>query len=136
VNHTEQKVKAWIFMADGRNESDIRDLDHLDEILWGSNPNAREGDLVLMYRSAPYSDIAYVFSAKSNPRPTRTEDQADSAYVIELANKTRLEKVITLKEIRRDASLSGWTFGRYQQGVMRRKKDLTEEGIWDGSAAY
>ena len=38
-------------MVDSRNHEDLRDLDHLNEILWGANPNAAKGDIVLMYVS-------------------------------------------------------------------------------------
>ena len=58
-------------------------MDHLDKILWGANPNTCKGDLILMYRTAPYSDIAYIFSARSALRPTRRSDAADTPYVIQ-----------------------------------------------------
>jgi hypothetical protein len=41
--------RVWLFMADGRNTQDLRDLDHLDAILWGANRHARRGDIVLIY---------------------------------------------------------------------------------------
>jgi TIR domain-containing protein len=125
-----QKPRVWLFMVDSRNTPDLRDLDHLDEILWGSNPNARQGDIVLMYRTAPYSDIAYVFSATSNPRPTQPCDHADTEHVIKLGNKLRLSTPIILKKIRDSAYLSKWSFARYQQGAMKRTKDIREEGFW------
>jgi hypothetical protein len=64
-----QSQQVWIFMVDSRNSEDLRDLDHLDAILWGANPHTKRGDLVLMYRTAPYSDIPYVFVAGFDPRP-------------------------------------------------------------------
>ena len=130
IADTGQKKMVWIFMVDSRNSRDLRDLDHLDEILWGANPNARKGDIVLMYRTAPYSDFAYVFSATSDPRPTRPEDHADMDHVIELGNKVRLRRPVGLGEIRNDGELAGWSFARHQQGVMRRRKDIKEEGAW------
>ncbi|MBC7933184.1 MAG: toll/interleukin-1 receptor domain-containing protein [Rubrivivax sp.] len=126
-----EKPRVWIFMVDSRNSEDLRDLDHLDAILWGANPNVRDGDIILMYRTAPYSDIAYIFSASSEPRLTRPEDRADPHYVIELSNKFRLSRPLTLKEIRHNNLLSEWSFARYQQGAMRRKKDIKKEGVWN-----
>lgn len=122
--------KVWIFVVDARNNEDLRDLDHLDAILWGSNPNARQGDVVLMYRTAPYSDIAYVFTAASDPRPTRPSDRADSNYVIELADKVPLLRPVTLADIKSTESLNDWSFARNQQGIMRRRRDVIEEGAW------
>ena len=130
ASHNSEGRRAWIFMVDSRNQEDLRDLDHLDGILWGSNPNTREGDIVLMYRTAPYSDIAYVFSATSNPRPTQPADRADTEYVIDLARKTRLSSPLTLRDIRNSPRLSAWSFAHHQQGAMRRTSDIRQEGFW------
>ena len=122
--------RIWIFVVDSRNLEDLRDLDHLDGVLWGSNPNARRGDLVLMYRTAPYSDIAYIFSVGSNPRRTRREDHASTNEVVELTDKVRLVNPLTLRSMKQNHSLAGWSFLRYQQGIMRRVRDLREENVW------
>lgn len=122
--------RIWIFMADSRSIADLRDLDHLDAILWGANPNARRGDLVLMYRTAPYSDIPYVFVAGSDPRPTQAEDHADTTHVIELVNKIRLVQPVSLAQIKTNPQLSRWSFAAYQQGAMRRRQDIKQEGVW------
>lgn len=131
VNHKSPKPRVWVFMVDSDNYEDLRDLDHLDAILWGSNPNARQGDVVLMYRTYPYCDIAYVFSATSDPRPTRPDDLADMDYVIELGDKLRLSRPLRLAEIRSSGALSRWSFARHQQGIMRHKKDIRQEGFWE-----
>lgn len=117
-------------MVDAKNSVDLRDLDHLDGILWGSNPNTRKGDLVLMYRTAPYSDIAYIFRAQSEPREKTQADQADMPYVIELGDKIRLQHPVTLKQMKANRALAEWSFARHQQGMMKRKKDIREEGYW------
>lgn len=122
--------RVWIFVADSRSVEDLKDLDHLDAILWGSNPNTRRGDLVLMYRKAPYSDIAYIFRAGSDPRPTRREDKADTEKVIELTDKVRLEAPLTLARMKQSPTLSRWTFLIQQQGIMRHSRDLTDNGVW------
>src|SRR6266850_1369554 len=96
---------VWLFMGEGRNTRDMRDLDHLDAIRWGSNPHARRGDLVLMYRTAPYSDIAYIFRAASDPRPTRPEDQADATHVIDLDEKVALAAPIGIETLRSERAL-------------------------------
>ena len=80
ANTETRTPKIWIFVVDSRNHSDLSDLDHFDDILWGANPNTKKGDIVLMYRTRPYSDIAYVFAAISNPRLTETADLADMKY--------------------------------------------------------
>jgi hypothetical protein len=117
-------------MADGRNVEDMRDLDHLDGLLWGANPHTREGDLVLMYRTAPYSDIAYVFQAVSDPRPTRREDGADTTHVIQLGHKLALPTPIGIEVLRSQPDLKRWQFVRFARGQMRRREDLIAEGVW------
>src|SRR6185295_16070687 len=57
-------------------------------------------------------------------------DRADSDYVITLDNKIRLLRPVALGDIKRTAALSSWSFGRYQQGIMRRRRDVSEEGAW------
>jgi TIR domain len=125
-----QPRRVWIVMVDSRNSEDLRDLDHLDSILWGANRHSKRGDLVLMYRTAPYSDIPYVFVAGSDPRPTRREDGADTDHVIELVDKVRLLRPLSLAQIKRIPELASWSFARNQQGAMRRRRDVKEEGVW------
>ena len=122
--------KVWVFVVDSDNKHDLNDLDHLDALLWGSNPNTRRGDLVLMYRTAPYSDIAYVFTAASDPRPAKRGDRTDAKYVIQLTDKVRLIQPIHIQRLSNNQRLSKWSFVRNRQGIMRRKQDVIEEGAW------
>lgn len=124
------KQKIWFSVVDAKNAQDLSDLDHLSEIIWGANPNAKKGDMILMYRTAPYSDIAYVFRAKSDARPTKREDKTDTGHVIELSAKARLTTPVSLKDLKTDPLLKHWSFARNQQGTLRRKKDIREEGYW------
>jgi hypothetical protein len=122
--------RVWLFMADGRNVEDLRDLEHLDGLLWGSNPHTRQGDLVLMYRTAPYSDIAYVFQAISDPRPTRREDGADTTHVVQLGHKVALATPIAMETLRSDRRLRHWPFVKFARGHMRWRDDLVAQGVW------
>jgi hypothetical protein len=122
--------RIWISIVDSKNLEDLRDLDHLDAILWGANLNAKRGDLILIYRTAPYSDFSYVFRALSDARPTMPSDLADTAFVIQLGHKVRFQNPVTLKEIKTHHVLKNWSFSKYQQGSMQRKKDIKEEGFW------
>lgn len=125
-----QSRRVWIFVADAANKQDLNDLDHLDALLWGSNPNARQGDLVLMYRTAPYSDLAYVFTAASDAREAKRGDRADAKFVIHLRDKVRLLQPLKLRQIRSNRALAKWAFARNVQGVMQRKRDVIAEGAW------
>lgn len=122
--------RVWIYMADPATTADLVDLAHRTKVTWGANPFTSKGDIALIYRCAPYSDIAYAFTVVSQPRATRPQDGTDSPYAADLDGKVALTHPITLRELRREASLARWSFVRNQQGVMRRKLDLTAEGAW------
>jgi hypothetical protein len=83
-----------------------------------------------MYRTAPYSDFAYIFTAASDPRPAVRDDRTSSKHVIQLSDKIDLMRPIELDRIRATRSLAKWSFIRNVQGVMRRRRDVTEEGAW------
>lgn len=85
-----------------------------------------------MYRTAPYSDIAHIFTAASDARPARRNDRADAKYVIQLSDKVRLIRPVKLERIRATPALSKWSFARTPQGIMRRRRDVIEEGAWSG----
>ena len=51
----EQRV--WLCYTSGKNTEDLKDLDHLDSVIWGANPNSKKGDLILMYRKEQYREL-------------------------------------------------------------------------------
>lgn len=123
--------RVWVFVVDAHNAEDLRDLDHVDQIIWGSNPNTRRGDLVLMYRTAPYSDIPYIFQAESAPWRATRSDGTDMAFAIRLCGKIRLERPVKRSHLQAASSgLSDWSFIRMAQGIMQHKDDLTAKGVW------
>jgi hypothetical protein len=107
---------VWIFVVDSGNKQDLSDLDHLDGILWASNPNTRKGDLVLIYRTAPYSDLAYVFTAATDPRKARRSDRVDASHVVQLTDKIRLLRPVKLSRIKSTPALAKWSFAGTVQG--------------------
>jgi hypothetical protein len=122
--------KVWVSYVDSRNIPDQRDLDHLISMIWGANKNAMKGDLILVYRTSPFSDIKYVFTALSNARKTEKSDGSDTEYVIDLGNKIILSDPVQLTEIRKDKKLRHWSFARNQQGMLKRQQDIKSEGYW------
>ncbi|MDQ7251283.1 toll/interleukin-1 receptor domain-containing protein [Dongia sedimenti] len=112
---------------------DPLDMDGLDTHgfdTWLANPNARKGDLVLMYRRAPYSDIANVFVAASDPYRTEKRLPTRGGIGIDLANGQRLQRVIPREALTAEPSLRHWGFTRNPQGQMRHKRDLNALGVW------
>jgi len=97
--------KVWLYMVDGRNSDDLAILDSRGFDRWRGNPGTRAGDLIVMYRSAPFSDIAYVFVAASNAWATPGEKGWPWKYAVEIADGFRLQRVIKLDELKRNPAL-------------------------------
>ncbi|HJQ39984.1 MAG TPA: toll/interleukin-1 receptor domain-containing protein [Thermoanaerobaculia bacterium] len=122
--------RVWLYIADGASTVDLRDLDHLDSLTWGANSHTRKGDIILMYRGAPYKDIFYSFEALSDPEPADRRSQVYLPDIILLGKKRRVPRPITLDDLRADPILRKWSGSRSPQGVMQRRQDLIAEGVW------
>jgi hypothetical protein len=123
--------KVWLYVVDGRNYRDLSSLDATGVDWWAANPNTEKGDLILMYRSRPYSDIAYVFIAADDAQETKKTKSWNWDWGVKITGGFRLRRVITLDEIRKNGALKHWSFVRQQQGVMKVSKDIIEEGVWE-----
>jgi hypothetical protein len=130
--HSFRHRRVWLYMVDGRNSDDLAILDSQGFDTWRGNPNTKAGDLILMYRSAPFSDIAYVFVAGSNAWRTVVTRQWPWRYAVEISDGFRLPRVIKLQHLKDDPALSHWTFLRHQRGAVARRADLIEQGVWPG----
>lgn len=122
-----QKRNVWLYMVDGRNVEDLSLIDSRGFDTWQANRHTRAGDLILMYRTAPFKDIAYVFVARSDARKV---EHWHGPYAIDIADGYRLPLTIKLDELREVAGLKKWAFFKSYQGMMLRKKDLQAEGVW------
>jgi hypothetical protein len=121
--------KVWVYMVDGKNTQDLRSLERGDAHTWAANPNSRKGDVILMYRTAPYSDFRYVFQALADARAAKpSEDFAE--WVIRLGNKRTLYHPVTLAEIKAEPGLHNWSFTKMQQGAMRWTHDVRQQEYW------
>lgn len=125
--------KVWLYLAnpgDPDAPDQIRLLEEEEKVHWRANPNTHAGDIVLMYRRDPYTDLAYIFRAIDDP-DLRTEDGAEMPWIW-LSDKIALDNPITLAEMIVEPGLQGWSVvrARSPQGVMSRKKDLLEEGFY------
>jgi hypothetical protein len=125
-----QARKVWLYIADGRYPTDLASLDGRGYDTWQGNRLTRAGDLVVMYRTAPYSDIAYVFVAKSDARRTTPEDGLQWKYIAEIADGYRLPRVIPREELENMKGLSHWDFLSHSRGAALRLNDLQEQGVW------
>src|ERR1700694_1775569 len=82
--------KVWLYMVDGGRHQDMALLAAEGFDRWRGNPKTKVGDLVLMYRTAPYSDIAYIFVAVSDAYETTRSRSWQWKNAIELGDGFRL----------------------------------------------
>src|ERR1700754_2995075 len=90
--------KVWLYMADGRQLGDLARLDSAGFDTWKGNPQTRSGDLILMYRTAPYKDLVYVFLAVSDSRPVEDWYWKDA---VDIGDGYRLPQAITRAELKK-----------------------------------
>jgi hypothetical protein len=120
-----KKRQSWVWIT--RNEycldgdgSDAASLDPAsglggDGSWWTCHADTRPGDLILLYRGAPKSEIAYLLEARSNPWKLgdRTDDAVISAHRFEgLVDEALAKGVISKKDVdsyreMRDAVFAG-----------------------------
>ena len=129
---SDRKPKVWLYMVDGRRNKDLAILDAEGFDTWRGNPGTKAGDLVLMYRTAPYSDIAYIFVAIGDAHKTTPSRLWGWKNAVDLGDGFRLRRVIKLDELKNEPSLKGWDFLEIQRGATSRKADLREQGVWRG----
>lgn len=126
----ESGPKIWLYMVDGRNNQDLAKLDTDGFDTWRGHPQTLTGDLILMYRTAPYSDLAYIFTAISDARPTRPSQRFPWKHAVDLGRGFRLRQTIKLAELKSDRRLAEWSFLSNQQGATSRTMDLDDQGAW------
>lgn len=119
--------RVWLYMADGADERQIIYLEQPMQIIWRANQHTAQDDIILMYRTAPYQDIAHLFRARSNP--IYQDDMQDHA--IQLNPKITLPHPLPRQEIQNHPRLADWSLARTPQGAMQRTEDIRAEGRWE-----
>jgi hypothetical protein len=122
--------KVWLYVVDGKTSEDLAILDATGADRWRANRRTKKGDLILMYRSAPYSDIAYVFVAADNAFRTKQTRDWEWKWGINITGGRRLPRSITLNELKASKELGHWSRPPFPLGIMDRSRDLKDEGVW------
>jgi hypothetical protein len=125
-----REPRVWIYLANGAQAEYLAEVERNGGTTWGANPNTCRGDLIVMYRSAPYSDLAYVLVAATNAKSATNIRGWPWEYSVELADCYQLNPTLPLGELKRIKSLQTWGFLKSQQGMMRHHLDLVEKGVW------
>lgn len=90
------------------------------EKTWTCDKNTRAGDLVLLYRTAPKSDIAYLLRAEKNASPIMGDAYAAKmgwTYECTYRSLYRFETTLTYRTMIADPDLKNWPAlsGRFQR---------------------
>ena len=124
--------RVWLYMATGYDKRQLGLLEQGERLTWGANHHTLAGDMVLMYRTPPYSDIAYLFRATSDARPVKEKTKTWRLdYAVDLGDRIPLIKPVSLHQIRNHPSLAEWSIAKSPQGALRRGQDIREEGYWE-----
>ncbi len=115
---------------------EVKDLIRLDSQgfdVWKGNREMRAGDLIVMYRTAPFSDIAYVFVARSDGRKVKKKVRKgfEWPWEVDIAGGYRLARTVKRQALCDDRVLGKrWDFTKSALGYTQRLTDLEEEKVW------
>ncbi len=89
---------------------------------WTCHKNTRAGDLILLYRTAPRSDIAYLLRAEDNASSLAGDPNADEMgwkYGCMYRSLYRLDRTLTYTAMKADPYLDDWPAlrGRFQRSA-------------------
>jgi hypothetical protein len=121
------KHRYWLWVThpeyylgeDGSPREDLEPGYDTGDGWWTCSKDTKAGDLVLLYRTSPMSDIAYFIQAQSDAFPLSDDDYARDhgwAYGCEYQSLFRFEAPVTIGQIKDDAALEDWPAlrGRFQ----------------------
>lgn len=96
---------------------------------WTCHLDTREGDLVLLYRTSPKKDIAYLFEATSDADPiTGWNNEWDGEPGCDFVSRLRLVNPLTLPEMRADPILAA-EFSAMRSRFQQRSYRI-EPSLW------
>ncbi|MCI0649374.1 MAG: AAA family ATPase [Chloroflexi bacterium] len=128
------QLRVWLYMVDGQDEAQInilKSLDPEDKVGWGANGHTKADDIVLMYRTSPYSDIAYLFRAAEPAVSVPKTPDWPWPYRAQLVDKKLLQRPVKLVEMREHPRLAEWGATHSPRGALRWKEDIRQQGYWE-----
>ncbi len=102
-------MKIWIFTT--KEVLEYLKLDEDKELKRASTVKAKKGDIVLVYRGYPHSNIKFIFKAKTDAyKDTNFRDDWDIA--VNLDEKIEIPNPIEFNEMKNDPILGDWNIVR------------------------
>lgn len=129
---------VWVTTPDHYAEADGSDREDLDPGIafdagdwWTCHRNTRRGDLVLLYRTLPRADFAYLIRAESDAYPIGNEPDARAGgwdYGCDFRVLHKFESPLGYYEVRDDPYLEDWGARR---GNFQRRVYAIPPAAWD-----
>lgn len=112
----------WTFAINRDSYFEIRDN---DEIKWSSAKEVKKGNIVCVYTGRPYSEIGFIFKAKTDLFEDEQirRDWNKSAILVD--NKIIIKNPITIKELRENSILGKW--GAVRRNFMGSHFKMSDE---------
>lgn len=137
VGTEEGHLRHWLWVTHpeyylDENGAPREDLEpgHGNDGWWTCHKDTKAGDLVLLYRTSPKRDIAYLMQAEGNAFPLEHDAYAREhgwAYGCEFRSLFRFHVPLGLAELRNDASLENWPALR---DCFQRKAFAIAPDVW------
>jgi len=117
--------------ADGADRADLNPVGkYAPDGWWTCHKDTREGDLVMLYRTKPRMDIAYLIQTRSDAYSLLRDPAAEPGwtYGCDYEVIEKFEKPLGIAEIKADPVLYSWNAknARFQHSAFRMQR-----GIWD-----
>ena len=102
-------MKIWIYTT--KEVLEYLKLDEEDQFTRASTNKAKKGDIIIIYRGSPHSNIAHIFTAGTDPYENKGyRDNWD--IFIDLNNKIELDNPLKIKEMKNNPILREWNMVR------------------------
>lgn len=136
---SDNQLQHWLFVTrpDYYANPDGSDRDDLDPDFagdadgwWTCHSNTRRGDHILLYRTTPRQDIAYLLRAVSDAYSLSNDDYALDMgwdYGCEYVVDAKFDNPLPLATMRKDPYISDW--GAFRGNFQRRVYSIPDE-IW------
>ena len=135
INNPNRQYWVWVTKPDYYWEGHGQDRRILDPSVrmdrsgcwWTCDRRTLRGDLVLLYRTAPMKDLAYVLQAQTNAYSDEEAQERGWAYVCDFEPLIKFDEPVSLASLREDEVLRDWCAVRMQ---FQRKVFPIEPDEW------
>ena len=113
------------YLDEDGSDREILDPNYDEQGWWTCHRDTKRGDLVLLWRTSPKSDIGYLIQAKSDAYTILDENDRGWPYGCEYKAFYKFESPVNLKDLKNNRFLDEWPplRGNFQRSVYRIKPE-------------